>query len=76
MAGVRPTPQEVSADQQSPLFRKKFGPLPEPGTEEAGKKTDAGMERLSGAERAAAKYLERRAAGVPMGAPQPAKKTA
>lgn len=88
LKGIRPESQEYTfEDQQSPLFRRSFAPKPEseehaPTTAGASPKTlagaasDAGRERSSAADRAAAKFMERARTGQ-LGKPlEPARKTA
>jgi hypothetical protein len=70
LAGVRPGSDEsYLRDRQSPIFKRSFAPKedqqPNDGgngaqnTPPSGQKTDAQRERLSGAERAAAIFMER-----------------
>lgn len=66
MRGVRPESGEYTfEDQQSPVFRRSFAPKPEPEAEAAPGRdatpahSDAARERMSGADRAAARFMER-----------------
>lgn len=70
LRGIRPESNDAVFDeQQSPLFRRSFAPKPEQTETEttapaaqrapAGQTTDATRERMSGADRAAAKFMER-----------------
>ena len=84
MEGIRPGVQDETGLRLSPVLHKQFA---ERGTEIADAKpgehtrtpvkmpSGAERESLTGAERAAKAFLERRSAGVPMGAPRE-KKTA
>lgn len=84
LQGVRPgASDDVFAERQSPIFRKNFMPQEDSGNsnnegnnngnngsrQPIPARTDAERERLGGAERAAAKWMERRRNGVPIGAP-------
>jgi hypothetical protein len=80
--GVRPE-QDFSAldDRQSPIFKRTFAPAEEKavegGTPPKATSSDAGRERMGGAERAAAKFMERARTGQ-LGKPLevPARKSA
>lgn len=84
LRGVRPEANEYAfEDQQSPIFRRSFAPRPEEthaepssGSPAVTASTDAARERMSGADRAAAKFMERARNGQ-LGKPlEPMKKTA
>jgi len=89
LSGVRPESNEFAMEErQSPIFKRSFAPKPEEtaaptGTEKGvGDRNsipavnDAARERMGGAERAAAKFMERARSGQ-LGKPlEPARKTA
>jgi hypothetical protein len=63
LRGTNPDSGEFQlADRQSPIFKRNFEPTPEPGT---GTKpnSESRDNRMSGAERAAAKFMERAKSG-------------
>jgi hypothetical protein len=84
LQGVRPgTEDEFLRERQSPIFRKNF--MPQDAEGDSGNTSsnngntskqappvhnDAERERLGGAERAAAKFMERRRNGIPFGQPE------
>ena len=72
MAGVRPVASDGQGLRTSQIFDHKFRVHEEaPAAAPKPQETPSANQRsaLSGAERAGKRYLERRAAGVPMGAP-------
>lgn len=74
MAGVRPVTPDQQGLRTSQIFDHKFKVHEDaaaPTVTDGKRPTPSASERqaLSGAERAGKRYLERRAAGVPMGAP-------
>lgn len=83
VTGRRDAPATLST---SPVFGKKFGQTEQTQQEAAGSGSGSGsgqqqqpvqnQPRLTGAERAATTWLERRSNNVPLGAPSPAAKTA
>lgn len=79
LAGVRPGTPDQAGLRTSQIFGHKFKvheettPLAAPKLREA--PSAAERQSLSGAERASKRYLERRGAGVPMGAPDERKPT-
>lgn len=85
LEGVRPQSDDFGlSDRQSPIFKRSFAPKEEPAPSNDGKQqppprenattSDASRERMGGAERAAAKFLERSRSGQ-LGQPiQPARK--
>lgn len=89
LSGVRPESDFSSLDdRQSPIFKRNFAPVEEKTTSATDGKgpvqqqppaarSDAGKERMGGAERAAAKFMERAKSGQ-LGKPleAPARKTA
>lgn len=87
LSGVRPESDHSLDDRQSPIFKRSFAPVEEktatgtevtkPAQETSGARSDAGRERMGGAERAAAKWMERARSGQ-LGKPleTPARKTA
>ena len=72
MAGIHPTAPHQEGLRTSHIFDHKFN-VHEGGTGEAPKPREmpsaAERQALSGAERATKRHLERRANGIPMGAP-------
>jgi hypothetical protein len=79
MAGIRPGMEQQQGLRTSQIFDHKFKvheetePLAVPKMRET--KSAAERQALSGAERASKRFLERRGAGVPMGAPDERKPT-
>lgn len=72
MQGLHPTPGDQMGLRTSQILNHKFQvhdeqPAAAPKTREA--KSSVERQAVSGAERASRRYLERRASGVPMGAP-------
>ncbi len=85
MEGIRPGAADESGLRLSPVLRKEFAErgedrpapgAPQPGDKPRAQPSAVQRESLTGAERAAHKFLERRAAGVPMGGREPVGKTA
>jgi hypothetical protein len=79
LAGIHPTAPDQQGLRTSNIFQHKFQlheeqPAAAPKTREAPSAKERSA--LSGAERASKRYLERRANGIPMGAPDERKKTA
>jgi len=77
MQGIRPGTPDQAGLRLSPVLQKQFDTRD--GVAAAEKKplpSATQRESLSGAERAAKRFLERRAQGIPMGQPDPAKKIA
>jgi outer membrane murein-binding lipoprotein Lpp len=78
MQGLHPTPGDQQGLRTSQIFNHKFQVKEEgPGGAPKPRETKSAAERsaLTGAERAGKRFLERRAAGVPMGAPDERKTT-
>ena len=78
LAGIIPTSPDQQGLRTSQILHHKFQVHEEaPGTAPKPRETPSAAQRqaLSGAERASRKYLERRANGVPMGAPDEKKAT-
>jgi len=79
MSGIRPVGPDQQGMRTSQIFDHKFKvheetePLAAPKLRET--KSAAERQALSGAERAGKRFLERRASGVPMGAPDERKPT-
>ena len=74
LQGLHPTPGNQDGLRTSQIFNHKFQ-MHEEGPEATAKvregRSATQRESLSGADRAAKKFLERRSAGIPMGAPDP-----
>lgn len=76
LRGVSSDNREFALEsRQSPIFKRTFDPKPEDGTGTNTSNTDASRERMGGAERAAAKFMERSRNGQ-LGKPLEARKTA
>lgn len=78
LQGLHPTPGDQSGLRTSQILNHKFQVHEEgPGAAAKTRPTPSANERqaLTGAERASKRYLERRAQGVPMGAPDERKPT-
>ena len=78
LQGIHPTPGDQSGLRTSQILNHKFQvhdeqPAAAPKTREVKSATE--RQSLTGSERAAKRYLERRSAGVPMGAPDERKPT-
>lgn len=70
LSGVRRSPEEILGKPLSPVLGRTFGADAKPkDPADSGPADKSARPRLSGAERAAAKFLERRSQGIPLGAP-------
>jgi hypothetical protein len=71
MQGIRPTTPDQAGLRLSPVLQKEFHTreMPVAGADKKPLPSSTQRESLSGAERAAKTFLERRAAGIPMGQP-------